>query len=145
MVVEAELEEFPNGILCDDNLTVGRQEAGGGVQENGEEEDINQAIIDSSSSSCDLKNEGDEAGGGYPRTWQNWEQQPSWEQKYHEWIRVKDGKGRENDVNTKATAVSQRREAHASLQVISLYERFLFPFNLWLVFIIFLYFLSCHD
>ncbi len=106
MVVEARLEEFPNGILCDGDLMAGCQETGG-VQENDEEEE---EVED------DLTNEGDD-GGMCARTWQNWEER-SWEQRYHEWIRVKDGKGRENNVSTKAAAISQRREAHASLQVV---------------------------
>ncbi len=100
MVDGAELEEFPNGILCGDvNLMGGCEETGRRDHENDEEvEDSNQAMIDSSFS-FNTTNEGD-ARGIYHGIRQNWEE------------------GRENDVSTPATAISQRREAHASLQAV---------------------------
>ncbi len=98
MVDAAELEEFPNGILCDVNLMGGCEETGRRGHENDKVENSNQAMIDSSSS-LNPTNEGD-ARGMYHGIRQNCEED------------------RENDVSTPATAISRRREAHASLQAV---------------------------
>ncbi len=122
------MEGFPSGVFRNGEEGVGLMEGckeTSGDQENEDElEDANQTTIDSLSS-LNPANVGSKQNI-YIQTHQNWEEEWPWEQKYHKWIRVKDGEGRENDVNAPVTPVSHRRVVHASLQVILIMSLYFF-------------------